>query len=161
MRSLGTVLVVALAVGAVFGISRSLAREATPVSDGGAMTLTVVEHNLNESRLDLGEPGSSPGDLNVWGPNPLYDEANAVDTGAVTQGFCHMLNAAGDIVCLETMIFPDGSTLSAQGFYPGNGDPSTTTITGGSGRFLHASGRLIVMHSEDRSRWTKTIEVWT
>ena len=38
---------------------------------------------------------------------------------------------------------------------------STTTIVGGSGRYLHASGTLLVEASPDRFLWTKTLEIWT
>ena len=92
---------------------------------------------------------------------PLFDADNAVDTGAVTQGSCQMLNTTGDYHCIETIVFPEGSTIALQGVQSGNGSPVTTTIVGGSGRYLHAGGTLRVEASPDRLLWTKTLEIWT
>jgi hypothetical protein len=161
MRSLGIVLVATLGLAALAGVARAFAQEATPVPDGGPMALTLVEHSESETITDLGEPGFSAGDALVWGPNPLFDAANAVDTGAVTQGSCLVLNASGDTHCIETIAFPDGSTLAIQGVQLGSLAPSTMTIVGGSGQYLHASGTLVVEASADRSLWTKTMEIWT
>lgn len=63
-----------------------IAQEATPAASSGygSTTMVLIEHNERETKLDLGEPGPSAGDLLVWGPNPLYDEANASDTGATS-----------------------------------------------------------------------------
>jgi hypothetical protein len=161
MRSLGIVLVVTLGLAAVAGAARAFAQDATPVTEAGPVTLTVVERSINETITDLGEPGTSAGDLIVWGPNPHFDAANAVDTGAVTQGSCQILNAAGDSLCIETIVFPDGSTLALQGVELGNLAQSTRTIVGGSGQYLGAVGTMLVEPTADRSLWTKTIEIWT
>src|SRR6266545_4507483 len=130
MRSLGIVLATVVGLAAFVGGVRTFAQDATPGTDSGPLTLTLVEHSTSETITDLGAPGFSAGDLIVWGPNSLYDAANAVDTGAVTQGSCQVLNAAGDSHCIETIVFPDGSTLAIQGVQLGNGAPSTTTIVG-------------------------------
>jgi hypothetical protein len=161
MRSLGTVLAVALGFAVLAGGVRAFAQDSTPATDGSPLLLTLMEHSASETITDLGAPGFSAGDLIVWGPNPLYDAANAVDTGAVTQGSCQVLNAAGDGHCIETIVFPDGSTLAIQGVQLGNGAQSTTTIVGGSGRYLHAGGTLVVEASADRLLWTKTLKIWT
>jgi hypothetical protein len=150
---------------ALLGVAGTVAQEATPVADGGVdggpERVTFVEHAVNVTITDLGEAGPSAGDLTVWGPDALFDEENAVDTGAVTQGSCQMLNTAGDNHCVETIVFPDGSTIAVQGVQAGDGSLSTTTIVGGSGRYLHASGTLVVEASADRTLWTKTLEIWT
>ena len=64
----------------------------------------------------------------------------------------------------QTLTEP-GAPISSDNTYPvgiqlGHGERSTTTIVGGSGQYLHASGTLIVEASEDRSLWTKTLEIW-
>lgn len=163
MRSSRIVLTLALAVVVMFGVARAVAQEATPQPDGGPITLILVERSGTpggETITDIGDPGFTAGDTLVWGPNPLYDADNAVDTGATTAGSCQTLNANGDGLCMEVITFPDGSTIAVQGIQLGHGERSTTTIVGGSGQYLHASGTLIVEASEDRSLWTKTLEIW-
>lgn len=160
MRSLTIALAATLGIAALAGTIRTLAQDATPDAAGGPQTLILVEHSTSETITDLRDPGFSAGDLIVWGPNPLYDAANTTDTGAVTQGSCQVLNTAGDAHCIETIVFPDGSTLAIQGVQLAPNAPSTTTIVGGSGRYLHASGTLVVEASADRTLWTKTLEIW-
>ena len=137
----------------------SSAQEATPVIGEDGTVFILVERPERVTILDLGEPGTSPGDVTVWGPNPLYDEANELDTGALTHGSCVSLNTAGDNHCLETVVFADGSTLEIQGIQRGTGDPSLTTIVGGSGMYRGATGTVVVDPSADYRTWTKTFEV--
>ncbi len=136
----------------------AVAQEATPDS-GGITVFTLVEHPEHVTILDLGDTGKSAGDITVWGPDPLFDEANEVDTGALTHGSCLSLNAAGDNHCKETVLFADGSTLEIQGIQRGSGEPSLTTIVGGSGMYLGATGTVLVDPSDDYTIWTKTFEV--
>ena len=137
----------------------SAAQEATPVTGEDSTVFILVERPEQVTILDLGESGTSPGDVTVWGPNPLFDEANKVDTGALTHGSCLSLNAAGDNHCLETVVFADGSTLAIQGIQRGSGEPSVTTIVGGSGTYRGATGTVSVDPSADYRTWTKTFEV--
>ncbi len=142
------------------GVAPSLtaAQSATPAAMP-ATTLTLVEHNERMTDIDVGGDGVGPGDLRVWGPNPLFDETNARDTGSTTQGSCLALNAAFDCVLAETILFPDGSSLEIQGVQPGAAIPSSRTITGGSGRYLGVSGTIAVAPTDDLTVWTKTIDV--
>jgi hypothetical protein len=136
-----------------------VAQESTPMTTeagAGEQTLILIEHNDSETVVDSGEPGTSVGDMRVWGPNPLYDEADTTDTGARTQGFCVALNASFDCVVTETIVFPDGSTLELQGVGTGTG-PQMRTIVGGSGAYLGAMGVMAVEPTADLTRWKKTI----
>ena len=147
--------------GSGFWVTRSAARSGTPESGSGAigaLSLILVEHNDHTTTLDLGEPGTGAGDPRVWGPNPLFDEANATDTGATTRGSCVALNAALQCVLAETIVFPDGSTLEFQGVEMDGATPSLRTIVGGSGRYLGAIGTAAVAPSDDFTLWTRTIE---
>ena len=152
-----------LALLAVLGGLRAVAQDATPdaspTADGEPTTLTLVERSEHVTTVDLGAPGASTGDLIVWGPDPLYDAANASDTGATAQGTCVALNAARDCLADETIVFPDGSTLQVQGVEPGAAVASERTIVAGSGRYLGATGTLTVEPSADRSTWTKTFAI--
>lgn len=138
----------------------AVGQAASPVAGGNPLVFTLVERADFVTILDLGDPGTSAGDITVWGPDPLYDEANASDTGALTHGSCLSLNTEGDNHCTETVLFPDGSTLEIQGIQNGSGEPSLTTIVGGSGTYLGATGTLLVDPSDDFTLWTKTFEVY-
>ena len=141
-------------------VPRSAAQSATPAAaESGATTLVLNEHNLNMTDVDLGESGASAGDLRVWGPNPLFDEADATDTGATSQGSCVSMDAEFTCVLAETIVFPDGSTLEMQGVQPGKPVPSMRTIIGGSGAYLGATGTIAVSPTDDLTVWTKKITI--
>ena len=97
--------------------------------------------------------------MQLWGPNPLFDESNATDTGAETQGICTYLNADRDCMVTESIVFPDGSTLEMQGA-ANQGDVQKLTIVGGSGQYLGATGTMSNSPSEDLTTWTKTFQIW-
>lgn len=141
------------------GAIQAGAQGATPVTDGATETFTLVERAEHVTIVDVGVEGTSPGDITVWGPDPLYDAANEVDTGARTQGSCLALNTAGDNHCYETIVFADGSTLAIQGVQLGSGGPSVTTIVGGSGAYLGATGTLTVTADVNRFLWTKEFAI--
>ena len=151
---LAATLVAAAPLAIRFGVG---AQNATPGTGPAAMVL--VEHNDAVTDVDLGAAGPSPGDLRVWGPHPLYDEPNADDTGATTQGTCVAFNAVFDCLAHETILFPDGSTLEIQGSQAGAAKTSTRTIVGGSGRYLGAIWTVTVAPTADLAVWTKTIEL--
>jgi hypothetical protein len=133
----------------------AIAHEATP---SATTTLNLVEHAVHLTTIDHGDPGPSVGDVQIWGPNPLYDENDNVDTGATTQGICTALNAAFDCIVTETIVFADGSTLQIQGVEFASRS-SSRTIVGGSGAYLGATGTVTVEPTQDQSRWAKTIEI--
>lgn len=157
-RLVALVALVALVVISGVWAARTYAQMATPAGASDE-TLVLVEHADRVTEIDLGEPGSSVGDMLVWGPNALYDEADANDTGATTQGTCIAFNANADCLAAETILFPDGSTLEFQGIERAGGVPSARTIVGGSGRYLGAVGTMTVVPSADLTLWTKTIEI--
>lgn len=132
------------------------AQEATPPA--AAMTLRLVEHAVHLTDIDHGDPGPSVGDVQVWGPNPLYDQRDTTDSGATTQGVCTALNAAFDCIVNETIVFANGSTLQIQGVEFARA-PSRRTIIGGSGMYLGATGTISVEPTDDQTRWTKAIDI--
>jgi hypothetical protein len=162
MRILGIVSVLVVTFAAGLGLAGAIAQDSNPGATpaaGGSVSLTLVERSISVSTVDIGESGMTPGDVLVWGPDPLYDAANSTDTGATTQGSCLALNTAGDHHCIETIIFPDGSTIEIQGVQPPGAAPSSRTIVGGAGKYLDASGTMLVDPSPDLSTWTKTLEI--
>lgn len=133
--------------------------DATPtVDDAPDVTLELVEQADLVTNIDQGDAGPSVGDLIIWGPNALLDAANETDTGATTQGVCTAISS-GDCLLVETIVFPDGSTLEIQGIQPGTPMESTRTIVGGSGAYLGARGTLTVEPTDDLAVWTKTFKI--
>ena len=148
---------VVLAFGAT---STAVAHDATPAAMSAPdVHLVLVERADHVSNLDLGDPGASVGDVIVWGPDPLLD-ADGADTGATTQGTCTAFTASADCILLETIVFPDGSTLELQGVQPGQPIESTRTIVAGSGVYLGAKGTVTVSPSDDLVTWPKTFDIW-
>jgi hypothetical protein len=156
-RLLTLVALVALVIAGGAWTARVTAEMSTPTGDAGAATLILIEHADLVTEIDLGEPGASVGDMLVWGPDPLNDDANDNDTGATTQGTCIAFNANSGCLAAETILFPDGSSLEFQGIERG-GAPAVRTIVGGSGRYLGAVGTMTAAPSADLKLWTKTIE---
>lgn len=160
MRAPGKIGIALLGVSMMFGAMQGTAQEATPVTvDETSETFTLVERAINVTTVDVGEEGPSAGDITVWGPDPLYDEANETDTGAVTQGSCLALDANWTNHCTETVVFADGSTLVIQGVQLPVGEESVTTIAGGSGRYLGATGTVTVTSNEDGTLWIKVFDI--
>ena len=156
---LALIALVALVIASGSWVTRTYAQTATPATGSSLVTVILVEHAGLVTAVDLGEPGPTIGDMQVWGPNALYDQFNTNDTGATTQGTCIAFNAASDCIASESIVFPDGSTLEFQGIERGGGVPSARTIVGGSGRYLGATGTMEVSPTADLTLWTKTIEI--
>ena len=150
-----SVLALSLAV-----VSPAMAHDdATPtVGDMPDVTLELVEQADLVTNIDQGDAGPSVGDLIIWGPNALLDTADETDTGATTQGVCTAISS-GDCLLVETIVFPDGSTLEIQGIQPATPMESTRTIVGGSGIYLGAHGTVTVEPTDDLAVWTKTFKI--
>jgi hypothetical protein len=91
LRLLAPVSLVALVIASSAWVVRAHGEIATPASASGT-TLILVEHADLVTGIDLGKPGPSIGDMLVWGPNALYDEAKVFGSkradprAAVTSG---------------------------------------------------------------------------
>jgi hypothetical protein len=156
-RLLILIALVALVLASGNWVARTSAEMGTPATGAGEATVILIEHADLVTEIDLGEPGASVGDMLVWGPDPLYDDANVNDTGATTQGTSIGFNANSDSLAAETIVFPDGSTPEFQGIERG-GAPAARAIVGGSGRYLGEIGTMTASPSADLKLWTKTIE---
>jgi hypothetical protein len=152
------VTLVALVIASGAWVACTSAELSTSTAGAGDATLILIEHADLVTGIDLGGPRASVGDMLVWGPNALYDEADVSDTGATTQGTCIAFNTTSDCLAAETILFPDGCTLEFQGIERSDA-PAVRTIVGGSGRYLGAIGTMTAAPSADLSRWTKTIEI--
>ena len=151
-----TALVCAIGMGSV-----AVAHDATPTAAGDPdITFVLDEHNHNVTNIDGGVDGPSPGDAIIWGPNPLYDEANENDTGATTQGTCTIFADNGDCLLIETILFPDGSTLELQGIQPGRRFLRRAPSWRGAGCISGRQERSQIAPTEDLTVWTKSFEIW-
>jgi hypothetical protein len=159
-----------LALAALTGGGIARAQDATPevpvatpeavTASNAPVELMLIDQSRNVNNVDFGNDGLTPGDMIVWGPDPLYNADDLQDTGSVTYGSCVMVNTDGDCMAQETFIFADGSTIEVQGLEFGATKPSVKTIVGGSGIFLGATGTLTDIPDENRTTWTKHIQYW-
>ena len=150
----GVSLLIGIGAGGALG---DRVESAAALAGAKATVLVLTERGGEISDIDLGEPGPSVGDMQVWGPTALYDESGA-DSGATTQGTCIALNGGHGCMVSETIVFADGSTLQVQGVERADA-PSQRVIVGGSGQYLGATGTMAVAPNADGSEWKKTIEI--
>ncbi len=106
--------------------------------------ITLVEHASNETTVDVGARGDSPGDLLVFA-NPVFDSANRAQLGA-DQGYCVRVVPGKSWECTWTLSLRNGM-ISCHGTFTDSGD-SMLVISGGTGKYLGARGTVKV-HSRD------------
>lgn len=159
-RLLGILAGIGLMVGGVAGGVLGARVGGVAAQEGmKATTIVLTERGGEISDIDLGEPGPSVGDMQIWGPTALYDEDESdADSGATTQGTCVALHGGQGCMVNETIVFADGSTMQLQGVERPD-TPSTRVIVGGSGQYLGVTGTMMVEPNADGSEWQKTIEI--
>jgi allene oxide cyclase len=104
-----------------------------------ATTLTVVEHAVTDTVVDVGKAGDSTGDLLTF-HNKIYDEADAAIVGS-DQGSCIRISPKkGSWECLYTTFLEGGSITVETPFY--DAKASVGAVTGGTGTYSGASGTI-------------------
>jgi hypothetical protein len=111
--------------------------------------LQLVERPLNETLVDVGAKGDSPGDLLAFA-NPVYDADNTIQRGTA-QGYCIRVIAGKSWECFWTLTLKEGQ-ITVEGPYSDTGD-SILAVTGGTGRFAGAKGQL-TLHPRDEKHST-------
>jgi allene oxide cyclase len=106
--------------------------------------ITVVEHAITDTTVDIGPKGDSLGDVLAFG-NPVYDASNHAQLGT-DQGSCVRTKVGASWECNWTTTLPGGSLVVEGPFYD-NAD-STLAIIGGTGRWSGARGQMI-LHARD------------
>jgi len=106
--------------------------------------LTLVEHADTDAVVDTGAKDDSPGDLLTFA-NPVFDAANKTQLGT-DQGFCVRTVAGKAWECWWTLMLAGGQ-ITVQGPFNDAGD-SVMAITGGTGKYLKASGQM-KLHSRN------------
>jgi len=141
--------IVLVASGAATAAAHDSGRDAADLLAAPGISLTVVERAVSDTVIDNGSPGDSIGDVIAFG-NPIYNESNTVRIGR-NQGSCVRTNPGRSFECEWTLILPEGQIV-AQGPFKDRG-PSTMAITGGTGRYEHATGQMVL-----RARTATTYE---
>jgi len=107
---------------------------------GATEPIRLFERATNEHVVDLGAHGDSPGDLLAFA-NPLYETANSNTLGK-SNGSCVGTVVGGFWQCARPLSIAAGQVQVA-GEYPDVG-VADFAITGGTGRYAGARGRLRV-----------------
>lgn len=108
-------------------------------------TLTLFEHDTQQTTVDLGDPGPGPGDQFLFAGD-LFDHAGGTNIGHVA-GRCTTLSGdatGGDAVCEGTFVL-SGGQIAVQGLADtaalfGTGAPGDVAIVGGTGIYANARG---------------------
>lgn len=143
-------LIIAIAVSAsaaVAGVAIATAAQASPGrGHDSVQRLTVVEHAVTDTTVDLAPTGDSRGDQLAFA-NPIYDAKDKVREGS-DLGSCVRTEPGVSWQCAWTLTLPQGS-LTVQGPFLDAGD-STLAITGGTGAFATARGEM-GLHALDQA----------
>lgn len=108
-------------------------------SAAAATTLTVIEHAVTDTVIDVGKTGDSPGDLLTF-HNKIYDQADATVVGS-DQGSCIRISPKkGSWECVYTTFLEGGSITVETPFY--DTKDSVGAVTGGTGTYSGASGTI-------------------
>ena len=136
-----------VAVVGVAGFAVNAAQAGQEAASGGkqvATRVTVVEHAVSDTVVDLGPEGDSAGDLLAFA-NPIYDKADAKKVGR-DQGSCVRTVVGKAWQCSWTTWLGNGSLVVEGPFY--DAKDSVLAITGGTGAYSSARG---VMHLHTRN----------
>ena len=137
----------------------ALASATAAGADGTLRLTTVVGVNTD---LDLGAPGSSAGDVQVFRDDVLRGGRPV----GIATGSCQLTELTATRLvgsCTATLVFSDGSSLTAQGAF--QEDPSVGpsgyrwAVTGGTGRYSGASGTVTGEFVPDTDRVDVTIRL--
>jgi hypothetical protein len=125
----------------------SCGQKAAPDHNANGVTmLRFYEHDTQQASLDLGTPGTGPGDQFLYAGD-LFDHAGGTKVGH-TAGQCTTFSgntaAAGDVLCTATFVLDRGQ-ITVQGLFDnaaifGRGGTLPWAIVGGTGIYRNACG---------------------
>jgi hypothetical protein len=142
---------------AIVSLPAGAAPSSSTKADGdGVEVIRVTAIDVQDTFLDLGEPGDSLGDQSVFSQD-LFRQGEKVGTaGAVCTLVRLVPMVSATAQCVATAKLPRGQ-ITVQGLLTFTDGPSTfrLAITGGTGRYRTAHGVAIVEEvSETRDRIT-------
>lgn len=137
--------VVAVVAALLLPMLGACGRPAPERGAGHVTTLRFFEHDTQQASVDLGSPGTGPGDQYYFSGD-LFDHAGGTKAGH-TAGVCSTLSgnatAAGDVLCSLTFVL-DGGQIEIQGLFDSKafygGQTLPWAIVGGTGTYRNARG---------------------
>jgi hypothetical protein len=151
---LGGVVALLLAVASFTVASASSSPTSSSATDDEVEVIRVTAVDVQDTFLDLGEPGESLGDQSIFSQD-LFRQGEKVGTAGVV---CTLVRVepmvSATVQCVATAELPRGQ-ITIQGLLTFTDGPSTfrLAITGGTGRYRTAHGVAIVeevSETEDR-----------
>jgi len=134
----------ALLVGLVAGFLFATLRSSPTAQASDAHKIHVIEHALTDfSPQECQGCALSLGDILAF-HNPVFDATNTQQVG-MDNGQCTRTVATGktEWECFWTT-FLDQGQITVEGPFFDDGTDTTLTITGGTGKYVHASGSMLL-----------------
>lgn len=157
-RILAASAVTILGMAAVAGVSVASGDGDHGNGHGSSRTIVVIEHATTDTVTHPGA-GDAVGDLLTF-RNQVFERTNATAVG-VSNGFCIRTEfgpAVSTWECNFTTTLPGGSlTVEGQFFELPSAD-STMAVTGGTGKFRHATGEM-ALHSLSATEFSFTFRI--
>ena len=133
----------ALLVGLVAGSLLATMLSSSTAHASDVQKVHVIEHALTDTVQEFHPPNMSLGDI-LGFHNPVFDAKDAQQVG-MDNGQCTRTVATGktEWECFWTTFLHQGQ-ITVEGPFFDDGTDTTLTITGGTGKFVHASGSMLL-----------------
>ncbi|WP_448638227.1 allene oxide cyclase barrel-like domain-containing protein [Geodermatophilus sp. URMC 63] len=117
----------------------------TTATAASTLRLTTVAVPDRNTDLDLGDPGPSPGDAQVF-LDDVRRDGTTIGTNAGSCTITSLSESRSSVACTATLTLPEGQ-IAFQGAAdedPGAGPAGFTwAVTGGTGRYAGAEGEVV------------------
>ena len=136
-----------LVAGAVIGVLAIGPLQGRSEAGTGPATIRVTTRQVQVTRVDVGRPGTSPGDTEIV-TQRLFDRRDASKPIGHSELVCTFVDSKRMRVCRGTYVLPKGKvvvggTLSYRQFYD-------LAVLGGTGLFDNARGTVTVTRTARR-----------
>ena len=136
-----------LVAGAVIGVLTIGPLQGRSEAGTGPATIRVTTRQVQVTRVDVGRPGTSPGDTEIV-TQRLFDRRDASKPIGHSELVCTFVDSRRMRVCRGTYVLPKGKvvvggTLSYRQFYD-------LAVLGGTGLFDNARGTVTVTRTATR-----------
>jgi hypothetical protein len=136
-----------LVAGAVIGLLAVGPWQSRSEAGTGPATIRITDREVEVTRIDVGEPGTSPGDTEII-RQQLFDRRDTSKPIGHSELVCTFVDSRRMRVCRGTYVLPKGKvvvggTLSYRQFYD-------LAVLGGTGLFDNARGSVTVTRTHRR-----------